>query len=252
MGDGNDANKRRGKTQRGTGGKKSAHGSLTARDPEEHPARGAYRVETVDGRHQKTGAGGAKGVADGQRAAPVVELAHVNRADLVGLCGGVENRDEASFWGGWDTAWPTDRPPARFSHLALAAHVLLAERVRVEGVEVGKDLAGKGLVKLKDVHVLAKERKGRPVSGVEKEAPPETLYPPRPFPCPAHLEEHASAVQDLGRGVGRAEEELLLGVLGDKGRLAEVGQRLVAKLLGLGLGHQQTRAGAWGKGGGYK
>eukprot|EP00128_Syssomonas_multiformis_P013649 Colp12_sorted_trinity150504_noHs@28031 len=91
------------------------------------------------------------------------------------------------------------------ANLALA-HVGLAELLRAHGLHVGEDLTGKGLVVLEDGDVL---------------------------------EGKASTGKHLGGGVGRAKEELLLGVVTDVHKLTEVSLGLEAKGKSLLLRHDE-------------
>ena len=97
------------------------------------------------------------------------------------------------------------------SDLLLEPHHIGGELVAAHGLDVGKDLTGKSLVIFQDGDVT-------------------------------ELELHH--VKDLGCGVGRSEEELVLGVLGHVGEGAEVGLGGESELLGLLLGHNEAGRGA--------
>src|SRR3989338_9389289 len=137
--------------------------------------------ETVAGGGDKTDAGGAKGVADGEGAAEGVELV---KGDLPNLARGAR----------------------------LAAELLV-----VEGGQVGQDLGGEGLVDLEDVKVGEGE---------------------------------LVAVQQAGHGVGRAQQQLFLGVLGGPDVVAEDGLGLDAEPLGGLAGGNEGGGGAVGGEGG--
>ena len=84
------------------------------------------------------------------------------------------------------------------SSLLGGAQLLLGKLGRVESSLVGKHLPGKGLVDLKDSNVRQLQ---------------------------------AGSLEELVGGIARAEEELVLRVLGNVDVVAEVRQRLVTKLL---------------------
>lgn len=53
------------------------------------------------------------------------------------------------------------------AYLALEAHFLGAELLRIQGVEVGEDLASEGLVELKHINVLVEDETSK-ASGVKE------------------------------------------------------------------------------------
>mmetsp|Transcript_11044 Transcript_11044/g.31714 ORF Transcript_11044/g.31714 Transcript_11044/m.31714 type:complete len:445 (+) Transcript_11044:163-1497(+) len=96
------------------------------------------------------------------------------------------------------------------AHL-VAAEVLLGEVVAGHGRKVGKDLPSECLVDLPNANI-------------------------------AHL--HAVALQQLGRAVGRPQQQLLPRVARAERPIAQVRQRLHAELLRLALRHEQRHGGA--------
>lgn len=101
--------------------------------------------------------------------------------------------------------------------LGRIVQLVLGKLVRAHGGLVGQDLTGKGLVDLKHPNV-------------------------------GELE--PSLLEQLVGGVGRAQQQLILGVLRNVDVVTEVSEGLVTELLGLALRHQENSRGTVGQKGG--
>jgi len=159
-------------------------------------------LETMGSGRDEADTGGGERMTDGERATPRVDLFHWDAANLK------EAKKKKKFF------FLVGRKEKKKRYLGRAASLCLGKLVRVEGVDVGQDLASEGLVDLPNSDIVCRE---------------------------------LVLVEDPADTIGGTEEKLVLGVLSNVDIVTEVGKWLVAELEGLLLGHDQGCRGTIGQ-----